>query len=238
MFATPQLFLVDGDNLLDLIVGERNGNINYFRNAGTANAPLWHLENDTIGGLDVAEYWNVTGYSVPCMFLNGNNERELLVGSESGWIHHYDNIDGNLNGTFNLLDSTFQNIKEGSRSSMAVADVNGDGFMDAFTGNYRGGLGFWRNDFGVGVGQASLDLVGSLQLRPNPANDQVEILLNGNPAPDSRYRVVNALGQELMAGSLTQGRTVLGVSDLRAGAYILLVESPAARARARLVIAR
>ncbi|MBP6391052.1 MAG: T9SS type A sorting domain-containing protein [Flavobacteriales bacterium] len=238
MFATPQLFLVDGDNLLDLLVGERNGNINYFRNTGTLSAPVWHLENDTIGELDVAEYWNVTGYSVPCMFLNGNNERELLVGSEAGWIHHFDDIDGNLNGSFNLVDSTFQDIKEGSRSSIAVADMNGDGFVDAFTGNYRGGLGFWRNDFGLGVGQGSLDHSGTLELRPNPAQEQVEILVNGDLVPGSRYHIVNALGQEVMTGTLPQGKALVGISGLGSGAYTVLVERMGIRLRARLLIAR
>jgi hypothetical protein len=196
------------------------------------------LENDTIGELDVAEYWNVTGYSVPCMFLNGNSERELLVGSEAGWIHHFNNIEGNLNGSFNLVDSTFQDIKEGSRSSIAVADMNGDGFVDAFTGNYRGGLGFWRNDFGVGVGQGSLDLSGALELRPNPAQEQVEILVNGDLVPGSRYHIVNALGQEVMTGTLPQGKALVGISGLGSGAYTVLVERMGIRLRARLLIAR
>ncbi|MBL0042994.1 MAG: VCBS repeat-containing protein [Flavobacteriales bacterium] len=33
-FASPQFFDVDADGLLDMLIGERNGNINYYNNAG------------------------------------------------------------------------------------------------------------------------------------------------------------------------------------------------------------
>src|SRR5665213_3382206 len=38
-FATPQLVDVDGDGLLDLLIGESTGNVNYYHNDGTATNP-------------------------------------------------------------------------------------------------------------------------------------------------------------------------------------------------------
>ena len=77
MFATPQLFDVDGDGSLDLLIGERNGNVNYYRMLDPAPDQLWELVNDSIGGFTVAEY--VTGYSVPFMYLNSTGQRELAA---------------------------------------------------------------------------------------------------------------------------------------------------------------
>ena len=153
-FATPQFFDVDDDGKLDLLIGERNGNINYYHNVGTLTAPSWHLENDSIGGVVVAEWWNVSGYSVPHMFINDAGELELLVGSESGWIYNYTNINGNLNGVFTEADTTWQDIKEGGHSSVVLYHFNGDGYRDAVTGNYRAGLGYWRNDFAIAISDA------------------------------------------------------------------------------------
>ena len=80
-FATPQLFDVDNDGILDMLIGERNGNVNYYSNLGTVNNPSWSLQNDSIGGVVVTEFWNIIGHSVPFMFLNEQGEREMLVGS-------------------------------------------------------------------------------------------------------------------------------------------------------------
>ncbi|MBV6405445.1 MAG: VCBS repeat-containing protein [Flavobacteriales bacterium] len=237
-FATPQLVRVDGDTLPDLLVGERNGNINYYRNTGTATTPVWTLENDSLGGVVVNEWWNVTGYSVPWMFVNNDGERELLVGSESGWVHHYKNIDNNLGGLFTEVDSMFQEIREGMRSSISLADINGDGHLDAFTGNYRGGLGFWRNDAGVGIGGRDGGLAASLVLRPNPSGDRVELLVGDAFTPGLTYRVVDAAGAQVLAGRVEQPRQGIDIGRLAPGAYAVQVDGGGRRLRGRLMVVR
>lgn len=237
-FATPQLVKVDNDALLDLIVGERNGNINYFRNTGTTAAPIWTPAADTLGGVVVTEWWNVTGYSVPWMYLNSDGERELVVGSESGWFHQYKNIDGNLSGAFTLVDSTFQEIREGMRSSMTLVDINGDGHLDAFTGNYRGGVGYWRNDVGVGVHEAMAGATNALLLRPNPAGDRVDLLLGDGFTNGMTYRVVGPTGQLVLSGRVEQPRQGVDISRLSPGAYAVWVEGGAGPQRGRLMVVR
>jgi hypothetical protein len=90
--AAPQLFDINGDTLLDLVIGERNGNLNYYENTGTANNPVFTLISEEFGGVDVRKEGFNIGYSTPFMF-SLNNELQLFVGSESGGIHQYIDIE-------------------------------------------------------------------------------------------------------------------------------------------------
>lgn len=223
-FATPQFFDVDGDGLLDLLVGERNGNVNHYRNAGTAADPVWHLENDSVGGLDVAEWWNVTGYSVPFMYLNDAGERELLVGSESGWIHQYAGIEGNVGGTWDLVDSTWQDIREGARTAVALHDWNSDGHLDAVIGNFRGGLSYWRNDIAAqAIGTAADDAAGMFDLMPNPAADQVVLELRDAPVRGLRWSLLDATGRVLATERLMDRRVGIALGAVPPGVYSIVV---------------
>jgi len=122
-FSTPQLVDVNRDGRLDLIIGERNGNLNYYENTGTLASPAFTLISNNFGGVDVKKNGFVTGYSVPFLTtLDATNKYYLLVGSESGYIYLYGNIEGNLTGNFTLIDSLFQNISEGLRASVSSAD--------------------------------------------------------------------------------------------------------------------
>ena len=238
-FAAPQFFDVDGDGLQDLLVGERNGNVNYFHNEGSTAAPSWHLANDSVGNVVVTAWWNVTGYSVPFMYLNNDGERELLVGSESGWIHHYDGIDGNIDGTWNLVDSTWQDVREGANTSVVLHDFNNDGYKDAVIGNYRGGISYWRNEFSAGVLAADrMSGADAFTLTPNPAGNLVDIVLNIPWEKGLRVQVLNDPGQLVMERPLRDRRTSLSVEDLAPGSYLVRVGNGTQRWTRRLAVIR
>lgn len=235
-FATPQLFDVNNDGLLDMLVGERNGNINFFRNSGTAAAPSWTLANDSLGDVVVAEWWNVTGYSVPFMYLNDQNERELLVGSEVGWLYHYDGIEGNLNGVFNLTDSMWQDVREGERTAVTLHDFNGDGHRDAVIGNFRGGIGYWANTIGVGMDEAGPAPRDAFQIAPNPATEQAEVVLQQAASADARLTLMNGLGQEVLSVPVRNRRIGLPVQGLPTGVYLVRLQDRGQQWTQRLVI--
>lgn len=235
-FAAPQLFDVNDDGLLDLLVGERNGNINYFRNLGTPNSPAWSLQNDSIGGVVVTEYWNITGYSTPYMYLNAAGERELLVGSESGFIHLYDNIEGNVNGTWNLVDSAFQGIRDGVRTGVCAFDFTDDGQLDVVIGNYRGGVGFWRNDLLVGVNE--IENSDQFTIYPNPTSDRLFIEIDENIG-SRELLVLNTMGQ-VVHSEWTDNRNsvVLRVDRIPEGTYIVRIIGDDREYTGRFIVAR
>lgn len=101
-YASPFLFDVDGDQLLDLIIGERNGNLNFYRNDGTANSPQFVLDDTNWGGVDMRRNGLSFGYSTPFLFED-DGEIQMLVGSESGVIDLYTEITEVISGPEELV---------------------------------------------------------------------------------------------------------------------------------------
>jgi hypothetical protein len=76
----------DGDGDLDLVIGNRRGQIAYYQNEAGQGIPNFQLVTTTLGNVDVR---NITlsyfGYSVP-QFFQINNQTFLICGSEQGDI--------------------------------------------------------------------------------------------------------------------------------------------------------
>ncbi len=234
-FATPQFFDLDGDGLMDMIVGERNGNLNHYRNTGTPQVPTWTLISDTLGGVNTSEHWNITGYSVPSMFRNVDGDREILLGSESGWLYHYGDIEGNVDGNWTLLDSMFMDLRDGIRTGVCVHDFDGDGIPDVVVGNYRGGLSFWRSDMVTGTDLITLSLP-AFRMIPNPASSSVEVHLSGALAGSGSWVIRNSIGQEVSRYGVRGDRTDIPLGTLADGVYLVRLEGPTMSATQRLMV--
>lgn len=221
-FSTPQLADVNRDGKLDLLIGEANGNVNYYENTGTTTAPVFTLFSSNFGGVDVKKNGFVTGYSVPCLTtLDATGKYYLLAGAESGYIYLYGNIDGNLSGNFTLIDSVFQNISEGLRSSVSSADINDDGKNDLLIGNNRGGVKIFIQDSLSNYAEKSSNKI-SVHVFPNPFSDNIRIKLeNENTAS---FYLTNILGQQINKGVFFK-ETNLDLSAVPKGIYFLTIKS-------------
>lgn len=235
-FATPIFTDLDGDGLTDMIVGERNGNLNYFRNSGSAQAPAWSLVSESLGNVSTTEYWNITGHSVPFLYMNEDGEREMLLGSESGWLHRYGNIDGNMLGNWTRLDSTFMDRRDGIRTGVCLHDFTGDGKLDLVIGNYRGGLSFWRSDAPSGAGIGPGAALPAFSMYPNPATATVILEAEGNDWINSQWVIRNGMGQLALSQPSTGNRTIVDLGGLAAGAYLVRLEGATTSATQRLMV--
>lgn len=233
-YAAPQLYDVDGDNKLDLLVGAENGKIFYYRNTGTSASPVFTLISSFFGGIDVHRPgW--PGYSVPFMF-DDNGSTSLVVGSERGWLFRYDNIDANLSGNFTLSDSLYISWREGGSTAVALDDLNGDGLYDAIIGNYAGGVSFFMGDNNVST--SSLDGMpdNGIYVYPNPANEFLVLRTDFIPDDNTVYSLHNAAGSLARQGELRHQQTTIDCADLSSGVYILSVTTPKGILHRKLVI--
>ena len=143
--AAPVIADLNRDGLPDLLVGERSGNLNYFENQGTAQAPAFPVNLATFGGVDVMPEC-CTGYSAPWVWEPEPGRWELVVGSEAGELIHYTGLEGNLTGTFTEVTRHFGGLREGGFLVPAATDLTGDGRPEWVVGNQRGGLALFAAD--------------------------------------------------------------------------------------------
>lgn len=222
--STPQLVDVNRDGLLDLIIGERSGVINYYQNTGTSSAPIFSLVSSNFGGVNVRKASSYAGFSAPVLYDNGQGY-ELLVGSLSGYLYHYKNIDGNLAGTFSLNDSMYQNIFEPGKSSVAIYDIDNDTKMDLIIGNQGGGVVLYTQNSTLSVNDPK-ENNSYFNLFPNPASEFLNLQLNTeNNSGKNFLFIYDITGKKVLEKVLVSTSNVINVANLTEGYYLVQVNS-------------
>lgn len=225
--AKPQIIDVNRDGLPDMLVGERSGTINYFENIGTSeNANFNALPtNDFFGEIDVMAEC-CTGYNAPFMVEDSLGNYLLYVGSEQGWLYQYNNIENNLNGSFNLLDSLYLN---GVNINVSDTDLNDDGKTEMVYGEFAGGIGLLKHGIPQGIGiQKNLHTEISFQLIPNPAENFIYLtLITEDNITDYEIDIFNSYGNFIKSKKIkySSGKDYIDISKLNQGMYVVRLKS-------------
>lgn len=231
--STPQIIDVNRDGKVDLLIGERAGNLNYFENTGTASNAVFTSVTANFGSVNAAQSGQITGYSYPLLFDNGNGY-ELLVGSERGRILHYTGIDGNLTGAFLLADSVFQNINEPRRVTLARADLDADGLADLLTGCNAGGLRLYTHSAASFL--PDISPLKSIRIHPNPVDDLLRIDFSDGTNPGSgNYQVFDLLGKMVGSGHFDPYTGSIDCSPLVQGVYFIRIRTAGRNHTAKFV---
>lgn len=220
--ATPQIVDVDSDGKNDIVVGARNGKLAYFRHSGTGTAPIPVMDSVSYfwGQLKVNMPGYFTGYSHPFVFKDGG-QTKLICGAESGYLRIYDHIDGNLTGAFTLIDSTFMNIWQGTRSAPFASDINNDGLLDLIVGNYAGGVSFYKGTTSlITVHDLNYANSWSFDAYPNPANNVLNIRINSVEKHTYILELYDVLGQLLLKENINEDHLLLNTEGITHGIYI------------------
>lgn len=150
---------IDADGKTDVVIGRRNGTLKYFRNTGTSTSPVYEdqtNDNNPFFGIFTSE-----GASSPAFIdVDGDGDLDGLFGNageggESGvdGLEYYENTGSSATpdyvkrtGTNNPFDTIGF---EGTHSTPAFADLNGDDILDVVAGNRGGGLDYFEGSTGL-----------------------------------------------------------------------------------------
>ncbi len=136
----PALADLDGDGLVDMLLGTWNEGVLYFRNAGTREAP--RFEQDTARTVRLTRGSNAT----PALGdVDGDGDLDLFVGEASGEVNYYRNDGSASEPRFTLVSDAFDGVDVGRRSHPALVDIDGDGDLDLVFGREEPGALLYRN---------------------------------------------------------------------------------------------
>ncbi|NML67701.1 hypothetical protein HHL22_21070 [Hymenobacter sp. RP-2-7] len=144
-YAKPTLTDLDGDGLLELLVGEELGSVlRYEQTAASGPGALLFnrsplFANPYSGSSAASGY-----YPRPTLAdLDNNGLLDVLVGSNDGTLRRYEQTAPNA-VTFNILgqmkDEKGVVIDAGSVDKPLLTDYNGDGYLDMLLGNQAGAI--------------------------------------------------------------------------------------------------
>jgi len=217
LFSAPQLFDYDNDGLLDLMIGHKGGTIHYYRNTGSAMAPIFSLQTTQLGGVSVQSN-GPDGYAIP-HFFKYQDTTYLMVGALDGRIHFYDSIASGASTNFHERSPNFLGLSAqiGAYAAAAIANLDNDAHLELYVGQDLGGVFLLENEPGSDLSAAPLE-VAPLQVYPNPTNGT--LILKGVQGLCSGA-LISLSGQVVLCFSDLKNQEQLDISSAAEGTYIL-----------------
>jgi len=249
---SPFLYDIDGDNALDLLVGQKNGNIQLFINQGDSTNPLYTLSaTDTLGGI-YNYYVNYQSNAMPFIGkIDGSGANVLVVADGIGNLLYYDGIDNNWMGNFTMIDSM-----RVSKSYIGVtgADLTGNDTLELIVGERPGGLMYLTIDEEAynyspyprdtcvidAIWEWNERKSNNFDIIPNPNNGDFRIHLELTTNSNALVSVYDLSGKIV---NQTRHSVVNGLNDielsnrnLKPGVYIVQVQIDGSVYRSKLII--
>lgn len=134
-YSIPAIGDLDADGRLDLVIGELNGRLGYYRNTGTTTSPLFSLVTSNLAGLDV-------GYnSAPCLVdINADGDLDIVVGAANGRLTLLPNTGTPSSPAWGTPVTDFAGIAVDSYSRPAFGTVEPSGLLTLVVGSNDGTL--------------------------------------------------------------------------------------------------
>jgi len=217
VYPIPQLVDIDRDGDMDLVLGKRNGKLNFYKNIGTPTTYEFKLYTDFLGEVNVTEVGFVEGRAIP-VFIDVDGEYQLVVGSKEGNLYYYDDIEDNLELSFNLVSTNTDNINIGNQSAPAIDAITNDNKLVMLLGNKRGGLGLYKS---ASVSDVSLqELKLNFTIYPNPSNGNFTLIADATHS-NTEIVVSDFYGKLVYADKLNSNHKQINLSNLSSGIYMI-----------------
>ncbi len=225
--SNPSIIDLDKDGDLDLVIGERLGNLNYIENIGSASQFAWAIDsitNPSLGEVStVVPNIPIIGNSAPT-FIQVDDHYELLLGNKNGDLIRYTDIENNLaeGDEFTLVSDGLPLPAVGRSLTVALADLNADGMLELIAGNERGGLNLFGSDMPSSYLIQNSQRVDvsyqDINLYPNPAGDRVYVSFQ-QPQSIKQVRVYDMTGKLIVE----QKAQLIDCSSFSTGLYTIQI---------------
>ncbi|MEM7621321.1 MAG: FG-GAP-like repeat-containing protein, partial [Pseudomonadota bacterium] len=141
-----ELVDIDNDGDLDAFIGENEGVINYYENTGTNSSPTFAEKTGSANPFNGVDVGN--GSQIELVDIDNDGDLDAFVGEFNGIINYFENTGTNSSPTFAEKTGSanpFNGVDVGDRSSLNFADLDKDGDLDAFVGEFDGIINYFEN---------------------------------------------------------------------------------------------
>jgi hypothetical protein len=166
--AAPAFVDIDGDGDVDAFVGEAYGTVKFFENRGSGSTPAFA----TTVFANVSTPENAAPVFVD---INADGDLDIFIGTKDDGIHYFENRGTKANGDPIYVERTGPDnplwlVGEAEYTVPIFGDIDGDGDMDAFVGNYSeiGFVRYFENKHTDSVSAAGSPLFVELTDEDNP----------------------------------------------------------------------
>jgi len=233
-FASPQLIDLDNDDLLDLVVGEKNGLLNVFFNCGSSSTPSWcQLITDNFaeawGNIYVTNALGINGYSNPSLYSDENGIH-ILVANEIGAVQYFGLVSEDWEEEiFEVSENVLESVS-GYRSGSSFSDLNNDGKVDCIMGIQNGGLRCYlgSDSANIGIPEINFNTVDILTVYPNPSASVLNWKIKNTYTTSSsieEFQIVvrNTMGVVFIRTPSTVEGSI-DTSNMAPGLYVISIE--------------
>ena len=203
------------------------------------NAPFFTVSPTVspFGSINLAVNPSVDGFTSAYVFRQ-NNDTKMLVTQMHGDVLLYGNIDGNVNGSFTLLDTIvtkYLGNRYGFLNTVSGGDLNNDGKEDMIVGLFGGGVQVFYQS--IINNTADQTIRNSVQVFPNPVIDNFVLRVN-SVSSNLEYTLLDLQGRKIISGKVVDGYSIVNTESLAEGIYLLHVFSSTFNNSIKVVVAK
>jgi hypothetical protein len=215
-FAIPSLVDIDDDGDLDLFVGEYYGNVKFYENTGSVTSPNFALPQQNPFGITQSNLLAVPSFAD----LDHDGDFDLFAGEYYGNIRYFKNTGTASSPNFAPpITNPFGLVPVNTYAFPAFADIDNDGDLDLFIGEYYGNLQYFENTE-INIGINGPEKGGDFSLYPNPANDAVFLKVESmNQSTDFEVQIFSSTGKIIRSVKIDSQNMRINTSDLSSGIY-------------------